>query len=44
MTTDTQPNPYEELKAQALQFIIRARQLGKCPVGVVEQVINEIQD
>jgi hypothetical protein len=38
------PNPHDELKAQALQLLLRARQLGKCPVAVVEQVINEIQD
>jgi len=44
MEPETQENPYEALKAQALALIIRARQLGKCPVGTVETVLNEIAD
>jgi len=37
-------NPYEALKAQALAFIIRARQLGKDPVVTLQEVLEEIAD
>lgn len=44
---DPQPdelNPYEKLKADALQLIIHSRQIAQDPVEIVKIVLAEIAD